>query len=409
MNLLSKLPQGLTRTFGKLWLKTKNVSPEICVIGGIVCGAGALVAVGVQTWKKKEKLSEDSHGIKELTIGFKQIDDEQFKNLTKKEEKKLIMSDETGERYLPVKIDKRDLTDDQKKLLLARRIDFAKDIVKAYWPAVALEVGSVVLIWKGRSILRKNLSAMTAAYAALAEAYRKYRERVRQEIGAEREEQLALGYSLEERVDENGNVQKVLKPEADGNRNAFGFWLNEGYYDKTGKELVWRNFVYSTDKKEDQWKIKEEQERSTRELRTIGYWRLENTMLRLGQPPKEAAKFHDIGKVWKEGSDNKVDFGVFEGPTQLECNKGFTDPYCSQTICYINPNIDGDGYIGYINENLEKYDFRYAKGAESELPYKSFVRESNRLIERYNKEKMEEMIFKGMSDRAQRKFAKMLK
>ena len=41
MGIIDKLPKKLTRAVGKAWLKTKKVSPEICVIGGMVCGAGA--------------------------------------------------------------------------------------------------------------------------------------------------------------------------------------------------------------------------------------------------------------------------------------------------------------------------------------------------------------------------------
>jgi hypothetical protein len=130
-------------------------------------------------------------------------------------------------------------------------------------------------------------------------------------------------------------------------------------------------------------------------------------MIKFGIDPKEAAKFHDFGIVAEKGSDQKVEFRVLDGPNQLPCNKGFTDNFCSQDIFYVDPmNVE---YIGYINADLEKYDRRYSYNAPSEMPYKSYVREANRLIERYNTEKMEQKIFTGMSDAAQRKWAKILK
>ena len=406
MSILNKLPKSLTRAFGKAWLKTKKASPEICVIGGIVCGAGALVLVGVNTWKHKDNLQKSAKKARNWTETLIEVTEEEKKKLKKKDLKR-IQTNEDGKEMLPVKVyvDQDSMTESQKNALMAARIDFAKDIVKAYWLPVTLEVGSVFLIWKGRTILRKNLSAMTAAYAAMAEAYRKYRQRVVDRYGKEADEELALGYSIEEHVDEDGNVEKVVKMKPEDNLNPYGFFLNEGYFNEVTGEWYWHNEAWARKSKLEKLQmVRQEQDTATWELRTIGYWRLENTMLRLGVDPKEAAKFHDIGKVWTEGSDNTVEFGVLEGKYQLAVNKGFTDSYCSQADCYINPNVDG--YIGYINDNLEKYDRRYGRHADGDAPYRSFNLEADKLIRRYNKEKAEQLIFNNMSDRAKRKWSK---
>lgn len=406
MNILDKLPKKFTRAMGKAWLKTKKASPEICVIGGIVCGAGALVLVGVNTWKHKDNLQKGAKRARNWTETLIEVTEEEKKKLKKKDLKR-IQTNEDGKEMLPVKVyvDQASMTESQKNALFAARIDFAKDIVKAYWLPVTLEIGSVVLIWKGRTILRKNLSAMTAAYAAMAEAYRKYRQRVADRYGKDVDEELALGYSVEEHVDEDGNIEKVVKMDPDSNLNPYGFFLNEGYFNDATGEWYWHNEAWARKSKLEKLQmVRQEQDTATWELRTIGYWRLENTMLRLGADPKEAAKFHDIGKVWAEGSDNTVEFGVLEGKYQLAVNKGFTDSYCSQADCYINPNVDG--YIGYINDDLEKYDRRYGRHADGDAPYRSFNLEADKLIRRYNKEKAEQLIFNNMSDRGKRKMAK---
>ena len=410
MNLLGKLPKGISRTFGKLWMKTKKTSPEICVIGGLVCGAGALVLVGMKTWKHKEKLQNDAKEARSYTTTFVDISEEDKKQLKKSELKKIVVK-EDGTEQLPVKVhtDYNSLNEEEKQKFIARKIDFAKDICKVYWMPIALEFASGFLIWKGRSILRKDLSAMTAAYAAMAEAYRKYREGVAQKYGKQADEELVVGYTKEDVIDENGNVETVYKPEKNGNLNPYGFWFNAGYFDNDSGEWIWRNDVWAgrqNDKNALLWTVKNEQEQATRELRTIGYWRLETSMIRLGQPPKEAAKFHNIGKVYKDGEENRVSFGVLEDNDQLEVNKGFTSSFHSQNICYINPNVDG--YIGYINDELEKYDYRYGRAAKKDLPYKSYNREANRLIQRYNKESMERLIFDNLSDTGKRKMAKII-
>lgn len=406
MSILNRLPQGMSRALGKAWLKTKKVSPEICVIGGIVCGAGALVLVGVNTWKHKEQLQKSEKKARNYTTTWLSLTEEDKQKLKKRQLKQIVVNEE-GEEQLPVKVYRNPdtMTESQKNALFAARIDFAKDIVKTYWLPVTLEVGSIFLIWKGRTILRNRLGAMTAAYAAMAEAYRKYRQRVAEKYGRQADEELALGYSVEEHVDEEGNVEKVIKMKPEDNLNPYGFFLNDGYFNDVTGEWYWQNHKWCQMSKADKILfIRQEQEEATRELRTIGYWRLENTMLRAGVDPKEAAKFHDVGKVWKDGGDNTVEFGVLEGKYQLDINKGFTDMYCSQADCYINPNVDG--YIGYINKDLEKYDRRYGRHADGDAPYRSFNLEANKLLRRYNKEKMEQLIFNNMSDRGRRKMAK---
>lgn len=411
MNLINKLPQGVTRAFGKLWLKTKKASPEICVVGGIVCGAGALILVGVNTWKNKDKLQKGAKAAMPYTTTFIDVTEEDKKKLKKKQLKKIVVNEE-GTEQLPVKVypNYKTMSEAKKDALLAARIDFAKDICKTYWLPVTLEVASGFLIWKGRTILRKDLTMMAAKYAGAMEMYRQYRKRVAEKYGKEADEELALGYSMEEHVNENGKVEKVLKADQTNSLNPYGFFFNEGIFDKNKGEWYWRNYVWAEryrDKNELIMLVRQLQEDATRTLRTIGYWRLESTMIKFGLPPKEAAKFHDFGKVWKEGSDNRVDFGVLDDDSQLEINKGFMDPFCSQNVCYINP--DGVEYIGYINEDLEKYDRRYGIGASGDAPYISFNREANRLIQRYNKEKMEQLIFNNMSDIGKRKMAKILK
>ncbi len=406
MSIIDKLPKKLTRAVGKAWLKTKKVSPEICVVGGIVCSAGALVIVGVNTWKNKEQLQKSAKRARNWTETMIEVTEESKKKLKKRELKKIVV-DEEGNEQMPVRVyvDEKSMTETQKEALMAARIDFAKDIMKTYWLPVTLEIGSVFLIWKGRSILRERLGAISAAYAAMAEAYRKYRQKVAEKYGKEVDEELAYGYSFEEHVDEDGNVEKVLKAKSEDNLNPNGFFLNDGYFNEVTGEWYWHNEVWSRKSKiEKIMVVRQEQEEATRELRTIGYWRLENTMLRFGLDPKEAAKFHDVGKVWKEDSDNTVEFCVLEGKDQLAVNKGFTDSYCSQADCYINPL--GVEWIGYIDADLEKYDRRYGKHADGDAPYRSFNLEADRLIRRYNKEKAEQLIFNNMSDRGKRKMAK---
>lgn len=387
MNLFSKLPERFTRAISRAWMKTRSASPEICVVSGILCGGAALVMVGIRTWKGKDILTNDIDRIKQAKkAGF----------ITKE-----VLVDEEDPNNPGVNIGKtmtistvRSLTEEEKKILLARRIDFAKDILKTYWLPAILAASSTGMIWGGRTILRRELSTATAAYAALLETYNKYRKRVASVIGEEKERQLAYGYSMEEHIDEkSGDITQTPVITKEQNLSQYGFWFNDGYFDKESGEWAWRNFTHHTnDRWQNRMTVKEIQDCYTRDLRTIGYVFLEDVALKFGLDPMEAKKFHDIGWVWKDGSENRIEFGVLDSVWQLPVNRGFMADNCSQNECLINPNVDG--YIGFVRDNYRKYDRRYGYG---KIRKESMNRKIAKLSYRYDKEQMERMT---MSKRA---------
>jgi LysM repeat protein len=117
--------------------------------------------------------------------------------------------------------------EDRKKYLVMRTGILAKDICKIYWIPATLGLSSVGLIWGGRTILRKELSAMTAAYAALSESFNRYRQRVIQEYGADKDQEFQYGYKMEDRVDaETGEVSKHPVIDKEANLSEYGFWFD---------------------------------------------------------------------------------------------------------------------------------------------------------------------------------------
>lgn len=382
-----KLPGKLTRFVGQMLLKTKKISPELCVIGGIVAGGAAIVMVGVKTFKNKETIVSDAVAIRSIKYEFK-------------EETVTVFGDNEAHNEVKTALAKKaTLTDDEKKQLWARRIDFGKDILKIYWVPGLLAVGSAGMIWGGRTMLRKELSAATMAYATLLETFTQYRKKVAEVIGDEKEQEIAAGYTMRDIVDEaTGKVEKVPVVDPQANLSQYGFWFDEGHFDKETGEWAWRNMTHDRNKLVNRMKVVELEEKYTRQLRTVGYAWLEDVALEFGIDPDEAKKWHDIGWVWKEGDENRVEFGVLDTKWQLPVNKGFCDDSCSQNKCFINPNVDG--YIGYIRDDFKKYDFRYGYGNKG---YTSIRREFVNVIDRYNKEKMEQRVFNAMSPRGKRK------
>ena len=385
MNL--KLPEKLTRFVGHLFLKAKKISPELCVVGGIVAGGTAIVMVGVKTFKNKDTIVADTNSIRAIKYETK-------------EETVTVFGDNEAHNEVKASLVKREsLTDEDKKQLWARRINLGKDILKIYWVPGLLAVGSVGMIWGGRTMLRKELSAATMAYATLLETFTQYRKKVAEVIGDEKEQEIAAGYTMRDIVDEaTGKVEKVPVVDPQANLSQYGFWFDEGHFDKESGEWAWRNMTHDRNKLVNRMKVVELEEKYTRQLRTVGYAWLEDVALEFGIDPDEAKRFHDVGWVWKEGDENRVEFGVLDTKWQLPVNKGFCDDSCSQNKCFINPNVDG--YIGYIRDDFKKYDFRYGYGNKG---YRSIRREFVNVIDRYNKEKMEQKIFNSMSPRGKRR------
>ena len=303
MNL--KLPEKLTRLIGQMLLKTKKISPELCVVGGIVAGGAAIVMVGVKTFKNKETIVSDVTAIKSVKYEIK-------------EETVTITGDNEAHNEVKTSLVKRkSLTDEQKKQLWARRIDFGKDILKIYWVPGLLAVGSAGMIWGGRTMLRKELSAVTIAYTTLLESFAQYRKKVAEVIGDEKEQEIAAGYTMRDIVDEaTGKVEKVPVVDPQANLSQYGFWFDEGHFDKETGEWAWRNMTHDRNKLVNRMKVVELEEKYTRQLRTVGYAWLEDVALEFGIDPDEAKKWHDIGWVWKEGDENRVEFGSGRGRCQ---------------------------------------------------------------------------------------------
>lgn len=383
MKLPFKLPAGLTRAAGKLWLKTKNARPEIFVVSGIVCGGAAVVMTAVQTWKHKDRIELDMDAIRPYTTDFVDIQEGD----EKVDEKKIVV-DREGNKRLPVKIAYKDLTGDQKKQLWARRIDLTKDIFKIYWIPATLGLSSVGLIWGGRTMLRKELSALTAAYAALSESFNRYRQKVIDEFGAEKDQEFQYGYKMVDAVDsETKEVTKRPMIDKEANLSEYGFWFDEGDFDKESGTWTWKNFKWDRSKHQNLMTVIEAENNFDHKLTTIGYVTLEEVALFFGVDPETASKWHNYGWIYQPGRMNHIELGVQEGPYQLEVNKGFTDFHCSQNVCLINPNVDG--YIGFVHENYKKYDFRYGN---AELKKKGVRLRMMKLLKQRDAEDMAERI-----------------
>lgn len=89
-----------------------------------------------------------------------------------------------------------DMTPKERKEI---REDVGRDVLaiaKIYAPAVAAGSVSVFCLVAGHGMMRQRQAALMAAYSAVQQAYEAYRERVRKEIGGEKELELYQGVAV---------------------------------------------------------------------------------------------------------------------------------------------------------------------------------------------------------------------
>lgn len=158
----------------KSYLGLRKISPELALGTGIMCGIGAVV-VGVIRAKKVSAAIEETY--EELDdINKNSTDNSEVRKMSWKAYNKMVWK-----------------------------------IAKAMAPAIGLEVASIACFLLSHGVLKKRYLNTTAAYAALNEAFRGYRGRVKEAMGEEAEKVLMTGGKAEKGIqveDDEGNVSK---------------------------------------------------------------------------------------------------------------------------------------------------------------------------------------------------------
>lgn len=199
----------------KLALSVRRHSPEILTVGGILAGVGGAVLACTAT-VKAVPVVEGHKGAAEK-----------------------IRQEHAGDE------DKRDAG----KALTKEWVRTGADIVVLYGPAVALGVLSATSIMAGNRILRQRNVALAAAYTALDQSFRGYRNRVIDRYGEDVDTELYYDLHrevIEETVtDENGSTTTV-KTEAltsnNGLPSPYARWFAYGEAKGAEQNLDYNEF-----------------------------------------------------------------------------------------------------------------------------------------------------------------------
>ncbi len=175
----------------------------------------------------------------------------------------------------------------------------ARKLTRLYGPSVVMGVGSVVCLTQSHRIMNRRNAALTAAYAGLDKAFKKYRERVADELGEDREREIYADVETTKVKGADGKKVEVKKASGKGgspyarlfdehNRN----WDSNGDY-RVGFLRLKQNWVND-------------------QLNAKGIVFLNEVYDELGLERTEAGQHVGwVSKKYNESVDGYIDFGVF--------------------------------------------------------------------------------------------------
>jgi Family of unknown function (DUF6353) len=172
------------------------------------------------------------------------------------------------------------------------------ELVRLYAPAIIVGAAGVVMLTKSHSILMKRNAALTAAYVAVDEAFRRYRSRVREKYGDEEDQRLMFSHEEVDVLDEKGRIHTQVRvdPNAPSMYARFFDPLCPPWDKDHEVNLVFLRHTqaYLNDR-----------------LRVRGHVFLNEAYEELGMLASNAGSV--VGWVISDEGDNFIDFGIWNG------------------------------------------------------------------------------------------------
>lgn len=269
---------AITRTVGRAVLTAKKNSPTIMFVAGLVGVGTSTVLACRATLKVEDVLAETSLGLGKVSM-------------VRSEVIELGVEDST--------YSERDALRDKSILY----VDLVVQLTKLYGPAIIVGGIGVACLTGSHNILVKRNAAITAAYVALEKTYYAYRDRIRTEIGEEKEAQ--LHYEVQKSIAESDKkeLQLLGKKETDV---VPGYSRYAKFFDECSKS-------WSRSPEKNLWFIHCQQDWANDLLHSRGHVFLNEVYDMLGLPRTEAGAV--VGwTMWGEG-DQYIDFGIFNHHT----------------------------------------------------------------------------------------------
>lgn len=284
---MSLIPNSVTRKVGRSILTTKKNSPHIFFVAGI---AGTIVST-VLACRATLKLEETLDEIKEDLTSVKQL-----------KEERLPDSNYPENAYL------RDLGYVYGKS--------ASKMVRLYGPSVVIGGVSIACLTGSHIQLTRRNTALTMTLAAVSKAFDEYRQRVRDELGEERELELHRAVH-DEPIEGSKQVEKVI--------DASGVSVYARFFDECSDQ-------WTKDPEHNRIFLQCQQNYFNHRLNAKGHVFLNEVYDALGLERSRAGQV--VGWVSNGDGDGYIDFGLFEARSNRFVNN------MERTIL-LDFNVDG--------------------------------------------------------------------
>lgn len=178
---MSFLPEGLGRKVAEQGLLVRQHSPGILFGAGLVSMVGSTVLACRATLKLEEVMATAERDMA-AAEGVRELHPEEYSEGDHKKDTVVIYARGVG------------------------------GVIRLYAPAVVLGGIGVVCLTKSHRILQERNTAISAAYLAVDQAFKAYRERVVERYGEQTDRELRYDYQEVEVIDnDTGKVTKELR------------------------------------------------------------------------------------------------------------------------------------------------------------------------------------------------------
>lgn len=184
--MFGNLKGNLSRLGSRTKFVVQKHSPEICLVGGVITFGLTIYAACKATMKAEEVLDKYQEAKDKIASSKLAAEDPEIPE-EEKEKRGITYTEE----------------DEAKDKMIAFR-DLVFGMAKKFWPVVLCGALSLGLFFSAYKITSARLTTAIGAYTALDGAFQKYRERVRDEVGEEREREIRTGV-----VKKTGYVKEV--------------------------------------------------------------------------------------------------------------------------------------------------------------------------------------------------------
>ena len=279
MNIINSIKDTITPTVGKALCKLEKVSPEILIGVGIV-GMVTSTVLACKATKKAEKVMEEHReSIKTIDSVSNLVEDGGI----------------DADAYTK---------EDRNKDLFIAYVQTGVKLLKVYGPSIAVGALSVACFVGSNHVLKTRNVALMAAFSSLSEEFGSYRDKVKKEIGEEKEKDI-----LAKSVKVHGSEEDLAKMTEQERKTweAAPFGRYTRYFDESSREWV-KNADYN------KAFLTCQQNAANDRLRSRGVLFLNEVYDMLGFDPTPEGAI--VGWVLNRNNEQYVDFGMYNGNNQ---------------------------------------------------------------------------------------------